>query len=76
MTLKVVSLFSGCGGMDLGIEGNFSFLNTHYTKTRFKVVQALDFDHRVVDIYNRNFKVQCQHKDILKTPNDFFIEHD
>ncbi len=76
MTLKVVSLFSGCGGMDLGIEGNFSFLNTHYTKTRFKVVQALDFDHRVVDIYNRNFKVQCQHKDILKTPNDFFMEHD
>ena len=39
-------------------------------------MQALDFDHRVVDIYNRNFKVQCQHKNILKTPNDFFMEHD
>ena len=26
MIYKVLSLFSGCGGMDLGIEGDFSFL--------------------------------------------------
>ena len=27
---KVVSLFSGCGGMDLGFEGGFTFLNKEY----------------------------------------------
>ena len=26
-TLNMLSLFSGCGGMDLGFEGNFSVLN-------------------------------------------------
>ena len=28
--LKVVSLFCGCGGMDLGIQGGFEFLNKRF----------------------------------------------
>jgi DNA (cytosine-5)-methyltransferase 1 len=27
---KIVSLFSGCGGMDLGSEGGFVFLGKKY----------------------------------------------
>ncbi len=76
MNFDVVSLFSGCGGMDLGIEGGFSFLNNEYSKTKFDVIQAIDFDHRVVDIYNRNFSVPCAIKDIIYTPNDYFNHHD
>jgi DNA (cytosine-5)-methyltransferase 1 len=76
VTLKVVSLFSGCGGMDLGIEGGFNFLNKRYRETGFKVIQAIDFDRRVVDIYNRNFKLKCEIKDIISTPTDYFKEHD
>ena len=30
MTYRVLSLFSGCGGMDLGLEGGFKFLNRRY----------------------------------------------
>lgn len=31
-TLNVLSLFSGCGGMDLGFEGNFNVLNKSVNK--------------------------------------------
>ena len=27
--LKIVSLFSGCGGLDLGFSGNFDFRDRH-----------------------------------------------
>ncbi len=30
--IKILSLFSGCGGMDLGFEGGFSFLGKEYPK--------------------------------------------
>ena len=56
MTYKVLSLFSGCGGMDLGIEGGFNYLGKRYSDNRFSIIQALDFDPRVVEIYNENFK--------------------
>jgi DNA (cytosine-5)-methyltransferase 1 len=29
-TCAVISLFSGCGGMDLGFVGGFDFLGSHY----------------------------------------------
>lgn len=35
---KVISLFSGCSGMDVGIEGGFNFLGKPYPETGFKVV--------------------------------------
>lgn len=76
MTFKVLSLFSGCGGMDLGIEGGFSFLGKKYSKTPFQINQAIDFDPRVVKIYNKNFDLNCELKDILDTPNSFFKKHD
>ncbi len=76
MKLKVVSLFSGCGGMDLGIEGGFDFLGKNYKKNALEVIQAIDFDHRVVDLYNRNFDRQCEVKNIIKTENEYFKEHD
>jgi len=76
MTFKVLSLFSGCGGMDLGMEGGFTFLRKRYRKTPFQISQAIDFDQRAVDIYNANFKVKCEARDILTTPTDFFEQHD
>lgn len=33
--ISVISLFSGCGGMDLGFMGDFDFLGKHYKKNRF-----------------------------------------
>ncbi|STY99768.1 Uncharacterised protein [Moraxella lacunata] len=34
-SLKVISLFSGCGGMDLGFVGNFKSLGNFYPKQPF-----------------------------------------
>lgn len=62
--LKVVSLFCGCGGMDLGIQGNFTFLNKHYTKLPFEVIYAIDNDAYAAKIYNDNFIHQCDTLDV------------
>ena len=76
MTYRVLSLFSGCGGMDLGLEGGFKFLNRRYTKNKFRVIQAIDNDKRAVAIYNKNFRNHCSELDILDAPNNYFKEHD
>ncbi len=52
---SVVSLFSGCGGMDLGFLGGFDFLGTHYGKTGFDIVWANELDHNACKTYRRNF---------------------
>lgn len=53
--IKTASIFSGCGGSDLGLRGNFDFNNKKYTPLPFEIVFALDNDPKAVDTYNRNF---------------------
>lgn len=62
--LKVASLFCGCGGMDLGMVGGFSFLNKDYPENPFEVVFSVDNDIYCTQIYNKNFKHQCIVKDV------------
>ena len=76
MNLKVFSLFSGCGGMDLGLQGGFEFLGTQYTRNPIEILQALDFDAKAVSMYNENFSHQCIVQDVLKMSNDDVIDHD
>ena len=40
--MKVISLFSGCGGMDLGFRGDFTFLGNHYDRNPYEIVFAND----------------------------------
>lgn len=62
--LKAASFFCGCGGMDLGLVGGFSYLNKIYSSLPFEVVYANDFDKYATEIYNDNFDHQCVTKDI------------
>ena len=62
--LKVASLFCGCGGMDLGIVGGFTFLNTEYPRSAFDIVYAVDNDNYCTKIYNANFDHKCIVKDV------------
>lgn len=62
--LKVASLFCGCGGMDLGIIGGFSFLDTDYPRSAFDIVYAVDNDPYCTKIYNANFDHKCMVKDV------------
>ncbi len=52
---KVVSLFSGCGGLDLGIVGDFEYLGTHYGKNPFRIVWANDINERACQTIAANF---------------------
>jgi len=73
---KVASFFTGLGGMDLGGEGDFDYLGQHYHKNPLKTVYAMDFDKPICDIYNANFGIECQHKDINLVSADEIPDHD
>ena len=53
---KVISLFSGCGGLDLGIIGNFSYLGNYYSKNPFKIIWANDINEKATETQKLNFK--------------------
>ena len=52
---KVVSLFSGCGGADLGITGKFEFNEKKYRRLPFKIIYALDIDQKALNTHKNNF---------------------
>lgn len=54
--ITVASFFCGCGGSDLGIIGDFKFLDDEYKALPFEITYALDFDKYAVETYNANFK--------------------
>jgi DNA (cytosine-5)-methyltransferase 1 len=67
--LKIVSLFSGCGGLDLGFIGNFNFRDRHFEKTKFIIEYSNDIDPSAEYIYNANksfFNNHELHKEDIK----------
>lgn len=52
---NVVSLFCGCGGVDLGTVGGFRFNKRDYAKHPCKLVYACDIDQKAVDSHKLNF---------------------
>lgn len=54
MSHSVVSLFSGCGGLDLGFRGDFRFLDSEYSAHPFEIVWANDLNAAAVATYRRN----------------------
>jgi DNA (cytosine-5)-methyltransferase 1 len=65
--IKVLSLFSGCGGLDLGVVGGFKFRRREYKKNNFKIVFSNDFDSAATLVYRKNrkfFKHDILEKDI------------
>lgn len=63
-SLRLVSLFSGCGGMDLGAEGGFAFLGRRYPRLPIEVVHASDIDPRAVKMYNAYFQKPAELRDV------------
>lgn len=60
----VVSMFSGCGGMDLGFRGDFKFRDRHYARHPFKIVWANDFNEAACRTYRRNFGAHIHAGDV------------
>jgi hypothetical protein len=53
-TLKAVSLFSGCDGLDLGFTCSFTFRDMFYKKNNFRIEFANDIDQAAEFVYNSN----------------------
>jgi DNA (cytosine-5)-methyltransferase 1 len=52
---KVVSLFSGCGGLDLGLHGDFTFLGQKYSRNSFEIIYANDINKAATETFKHNF---------------------
>jgi DNA (cytosine-5)-methyltransferase 1 len=63
---NVVSLFSGCGGLDLGFKGDFNYLQKKYGPRAFNLTWANDFDEKACLTYSKNFKEPIVCADITK----------
>jgi DNA (cytosine-5)-methyltransferase 1 len=53
-SIGVVSMFAGCGGMDLGFLGGFRFQGIRCHRLPFKILAAYDHDKPCVKTYNDN----------------------
>lgn len=53
---SIISLFAGCGGLDLGFLGGFKFLNKHYSKRKFELIWANEIIQDFCQTYRANFK--------------------
>jgi len=61
---KVISLFSGCGGMDLGFKGGFDFLGQRYAENPFEIIWANDINEAACRSYKRNIGDHIHQGDI------------
>lgn len=81
MIYKIASLFSGCGGLDLGFSGGFQFMGNEYPKLQTKVVFANDFDKDASTCYNSNTLLtedgaECLLEDIRNVSIDNIPDYD
>lgn len=52
---RILSLFSGCGGLDLGLEGGFTYLGHQYAENPFEIVWANDINEKATKTQKLNF---------------------
>ncbi len=74
--MRVVSLFCGCGGMDYGMSGGFTYLGRYYPKLPFDIAYAVDNDPYCTKIYNDNFPHKCEVKDVREINADKLPDFD
>lgn len=67
-SLKVASLFCGCGGTDVGLLGGFDFLGENYARNPMEVVYANDIEESACRIFEENFGVVPDRRDIRTVP--------
>lgn len=74
--LTVISLFSGCGGMDLGFVGGFNFLGEEYQKTGFKIIWANEISSAACKTYRLNLGDHIVEGDISEEIDNLPAEAD
>ena len=61
---KLISFFCGCGGLDLGFRGGFSFNGKAYRSLPFRIMHAYDSDQKCVETYKENVAPSASVKDL------------
>lgn len=74
--LRLASLFCGCGGIDLGFQGGFEFLNVKYKKHPVQLVYANDIDAPIIRLFDHNLKISADCRDIREVASDDIPDHD
>lgn len=74
--LKVASLFCGCGGTDVGLLGGFEFLGKFYSKNNVEIVYANDIDDLACNMFQENFNIIPDSRDIREIQSDELPEFD
>lgn len=64
----VVSLFAGCGGLDLGLQGGFRVLGREFASLPFQILSAIDNNPDAVETYNLNVGPECREADLTTLP--------
>jgi DNA (cytosine-5)-methyltransferase 1 len=63
---KLVSLFAGCGGLDLGFSGGFTSLGKKYARRNFDLIWANDFEKNACLTFSKYFNKPIVCADIVK----------
>ena len=61
---EVISMFSGCGGMDLGFLGGFEVFGRYYDKLPFRITWANEHNEAACRTYRRNLKASIRCADV------------
>lgn len=75
-TLRVASLFCGCGGTDIGILGGFDYLGKHYSSNNTEIVYANDIEQSACDLFEANFGLRPDNRDIRQVKSEELPEFD
>lgn len=67
-SISVMSMFAGCGGMDLGFMGGFQYGSRQYKALPFAISQAVDFDQKSVETYRLNIGDHGMVGDLTELP--------
>ncbi len=74
--LRVASFFCGCGGTDVGLLGDFAFLGKYYKSNNMEIVYANDIDANACNIFEKNFKIIPDNRDIRQVKSEELPEFD
>ena len=66
----------GCGGTDVGLLGNFDFLGKHYGSNNMEIVYANDIDDNACKIFEENFGLKPDNRDIRQVPSSELPDFD
>lgn len=62
--IQTVSLFAGCGGMDLGFTGNFTYGGEYYQSLPYNIIKAYDNNAQAVETYKHNISSNIEQLDL------------